>query len=225
MKNIGYSINRVTHSFDGLQLQRFSNIPVSCIGDAMNRTACVPSMLRAMNGRRLQGAAYTVRVPAGDNLMFYYAIDNAPKGAVIVVDGGGYTERALCGEIMVTLAKRKELGGFVINGAIRDLEEIVEIDFPVFACAVSPNGPFKNGPGEINGPVNLCGRIVFPGDILIGDPEGVVCFHSEDMDWVLEKAKAVEEKEERMLLGIETTGNLDLTWVYEKLEREGCEIR
>lgn len=191
----------------------------------MNRTAAIGSEIRPVNRAKLLGTAYTVRAQAGDNLLFYYALDNAKPGDVIVVDGAGYTDRALCGEIMVSMAKQHKLAGFVVDGAIRDWMEISEMtDFPVFAKSTNPNGPYKNGPGEINVPVNIGGRIIYPGDILVGDCNGLVVIHPQDAPQVLEKAKAIMVKEAGMMQRIADTGSLDLTWMYEKLKQDGCEI-
>lgn len=191
----------------------------------MNRTAAIGSEIRPVNRAKLLGTAYTVRAQAGDNLLFYYALDNAKPGDVIVVDGAGYTDRALCGEIMVAMAKQHKLAGFVVDGAIRDWMEISEMtDFPVFAKSTNPNGPYKNGPGEINVPVNIGGRIIYPGDILVGDGNGLVVIRPQDAPQVLEKAKAIMFKEAGMIQRIADTGSLDLTWMYEKLKQDGCEI-
>ena len=222
--NTGYQINREFKRPDPELIRKFAKVPIPNIGDSMNRTAAISSEIQAMNSARLMGTAYTVRVPAGDNLLFYYAIDQAEPGDVIVIDGGGFTERALCGEIMATYAQKRGLAGFVINGAIRDKVEISQMNFPVFAKACCPNGPYKNGPGEINVPVNMGGRIVCPGDILIGDGNGLVVFKPEDAREIFEKVQAVMEKESYMMEDIEQNGHLDLRWMYQKIENDKCEI-
>lgn len=223
--NTGYKIIKDFPRPDRSLVERFSQVPVPNIGDAMNRTAAIGAEIRPVNKAKLLGTAYTVRVQAGDNLLFYYALDNAKPGDVIVVDGAGYPDRALCGEIMAAMAKKHQLAGFVVDGAIRDWAEISEMtDFPVFARNTNPNGPYKNGPGEINVPVNIGGRIVYPGDILVGDGNGLVTIHPEEAEDVLEKAFAVMKKEAGMMQRIEETGSLDLGWMYEKLKQDGCEI-
>ena len=219
--NIGYQLGPDFRRPDPALIAQFSGIPVPNIGDCMNRTAAISSAIASVNGVRMQGCAYTVRVPAGDNLLFYYAIDNANPGDIIVVDGGGFTERALCGEIMAALAEKRGLAGFVIDGAIRDKAEIREMDFPVFCRAFTPNGPYKNGPGETNVPVNIGGRIIHPGDILIGDEGGLVSFSPNQAEELLEKAHAVMKKEAGIMKHIEETASMDLTWMYDKLKAEG----
>lgn len=222
--NIGYCIKNDFPRPSAELLAKFDGIPVPNIGDAMNRTAAISAQITPVNNVRLTGTAYTVRVPAGDNLLFYYAIDNARPGDVIVVDGGGFEERALCGEIMATYAAKRGIAGFVINGAIRDKVELSGMNFPVFARAACPNGPYKNGPGEINVPVNIGGRIVCPGDILVGDGNGLVVVRPEDAENVLASAQAVMKKEAGMMKEIEEQGKMSLGWMYEKITNDQCSI-
>ncbi len=222
--NIGFKINKNFHRPSRDVLAEFADIPIPNIGDAMQRTAAISSSIKSVNNERLSGTAYTVRVPAGDNLLFYYAIDQASPGDVIVVDGGGFTERALCGEIMATLAKERGLAGFVINGAIRDYVELSQMEFPVFAIASCPNGPYKNGPGEINVPVNIGGRIVCPGDILIGDKNGLVSFKEEEVPEIIENVNTIIKKEQALMDDIKKNRRMDLRWMYQKLAVEQCTI-
>ena len=222
--NIGYCIKNDFPRPSAELLAKFDGIPIPNIGDAMNRTAAISAQITPVNNVRLTGTAYTVRVPAGDNLLFYYAIDNAKPGDVIVVDGGGFEERALCGEIMATYAAKRGIAGFVINGPIRDKVELSGMDFPVFAKAACPNGPYKNGPGEINVPVNIGGRIVCPGDILVGDGNGLVVIRPEDAEKVLASAHAVMKKEAGMMQEIEEQGKMSLGWMYEKITNDQCSI-
>jgi RraA family protein len=169
------------------------------------------------------GTAFTVKAPAGDNLMFNRAIDLALPGDVLVVDGGASLERALCGEIMISHAKYRGLAGFVINGCVRDIDAIASIDFPVFAIGNNPNGPLKNGLGEINVPVVAGGMAILPGDILIGDIDGVVVVRPRDAIEVA--AKAVKQNEgERKLLESIAAGTWDRSSFAAVLAEKGCEI-
>ena len=224
MKNTGFKIIKNFKRASKKILNEFSKIPVSVIGDSMNRTAAISSAILPINQNKFVGTAYTVRVQAGDNLLLYYAIDQAKPGDVIVVDGNGFTERALCGEIMINYAKSRGLAGIIVDGAIRDKIEISQIDFPVYARSATPNGPYKNGPGEINVPVNIGGKIIQPGDILVGDGNGIVVISPEDTKEVLEKAKKILEKEKQMLNDVLNKNQLDLGWVYKKLKDNGCEF-
>lgn len=143
----------------------------------------------------MAGRALTVRVAAGDNYHIHKALDLVQPGDVVVVDGDGSTERALIGGIMSAIAKSRGAAGMVLNGAIRDTAEIGADDFPIFACGVIHRGPYKNGPGAINVPVVIGGMIVNPGDIVVGDHDGVVAFPPQNADKLLEAVRAQERKE------------------------------
>lgn len=145
------------------------------------------------------GRAFTVKVVAGDNLFIHKALDLARPGDVLMVDGGGETSRALIGEIMVAIAKSRELAGFVIDGAIRDSGTIGGGDFPVFARAAIHRGPYKNGPGAIGQSVCIGGMVVNPGDIVVGDADGVVAFPVTGANELLQAVRAHERQEEEML--------------------------
>lgn len=145
------------------------------------------------------GRALTVQVAAGDNKLIHKALDVVEPGQVIVVDGGGETSRALIGEIMVAIARSRKVAGFVIDGAIRDSGAIGAGDFPVFARAAIHRGPYKHGPGAINVPVCVGGMVVNPGDIVVGDHDGVVAFPVAGADALLEAVRAHERMEEEML--------------------------
>ncbi|MCR3955625.1 MAG: RraA family protein [Gudongella sp.] len=224
MANLGF---RVFENFERPRkdlVEAFRDMPVANIDDNMGRIACVNSSIKPCNDAKLLGTAFTVKVPFGDNLMFHKALDMAKEGDVIVVAGGGFKDRALCGEIMMNYARMKNLAGFVIDGAIRDDETTKTMDFPVFACGVNPNGPYKNGPGEINVPVAVGGQVVFPGDIVVGDRDGLIFIRPEDAEELLEKVEAFHEKEVVILDSIAKGLGLDRTWVEKALEEKGCEF-
>jgi RraA family protein len=150
----------------------------------------------------MAGPALTVRVAAGDNLAIHKALDLVKPGDVVVVDGDGDTSRALVGEIMMTIAQVRGAAGFVINGAVRDLNAFVQAGFPCFARAAIHRGPFKNGPGEINVPVSIGGLIVAPGDIVVGDDDGVVAFPQAIAADLLEAVHGQEAREADILRSI-----------------------
>lgn len=218
MTNVGYQIVTSIPRPDQALVERFRGISTTVIGDAMQRTAALPSRIRACNDVPLLGTAYTVRVPEGDNVMLYYALDNAEPGDVIVVAGGGFTERALCGEIMVRFAASRGIAGLVVDGAIRDAAELRDLDIPVHAVASSPNGPYKNGPGTVNEPVSLGSRVVHPGDLIVGDATGVVSIPVSEAEAVADECEAIVKKEEAMLDRIARNEGMDLAWMYAKIE-------
>src|SRR5262249_40916221 len=163
--------------------------PTSIISDNLSRLpGCVG--LRAFHrGGRLVGTAFTVRTRPGDNLAIHEALALAGTGDVIVVDGGADDTRALVGEIMKTIAEYGGIAGFVIDGAIRDAAAFGASDFPCFARAAIHRGPYKNGPGEINVPVSIGGCVVSPGDLVVGDGDGVVAFAASVAEPVIEAVR------------------------------------
>ena len=143
----------------------------------------------------LCGPALTVRVRPGDNLMIHKALMMALPGDVLVIDGGGDLTQALMGGLMRTTALRCRLGGLVIDGAIRDLVEWAEGVIPVFARGHTHRGPSKEGPGEINVPIACAGLAVVPGDLILGDADGIIAIRASQADEVLAAARAHLVKE------------------------------
>lgn len=181
-------------------LEEFKTAATAVISDNLER---LPGAVGLLPFHRhtgtMVGRAFTVKVAAGDNLYIHKAVDLAEPGDVIVVDGGGETSRALIGEIMVAIAKSRHFAGFVIDGAIRDSGAIATDDFPVFARTVTHRGPYKHGPGSINVPVCVGGMVVNPGDLVVGDADGIVAFPAKDASDLLKAVRAHERKEEEML--------------------------
>lgn len=223
MSNVGFrQFNKITRP-DKATVELFRGIPAPNIGDNMNRIYCL-SGLMPFNKTPLLGTAFTVKVPAGDNLMFNRAIDLAEPGDVLVIDGGASLERALCGEIMISYARSRGLAGFVVNGCIRDVDAIAEMDdFAVFAVGVNSNGPLKNGLGEINVPVVAGGMAILPGDILVGDADGIVVVRPADAVEVAARARGQNEGERRVLEQI-AAGTWDRSSFPKILAEKGCEI-
>lgn len=176
-------------------VEQFRDLPTSNINDEMNRLFCMDAGIKPYNKLHLIGTAVTVHAPVGDNLMFHRAIDLAQPGDVVVVDGAGALERSLAGEMMITYAAKRGLAGLVVDGAMRDLDGILRAEIPIYARGINPQGPFKNGPGEINVPISCGGQVVFPGDILVGDEDGIVVIRPDWAEEVLAKAKGKYEKE------------------------------
>lgn len=170
-------------------VESFRGIPSSNIGDCVRKMYCMFGGIRPFNSHGLLGAAFTVIVPSGDNLAAQTALDYAKPGDIIVIDGAGYTDRALVGGMMLAYAEMRKLGGFVVNGAVRDLEDIRASKLPVFAKSATPLGPYREGPGEINVPVVCGGQVVMPGDILVGDADGLVVIPRCDAPALLEVAR------------------------------------
>lgn len=123
----------------------------------------------------MSGVAYTVKARGGDNLALHAALNLAGEGDVIVVSNEEDSTRSLIGEVMMSyLRYTKKIAGIVLDGPIRDIDEIGKWDFPVYCTGTTPGGPYKEGPGEINVPIACGGVSVMPGDIILADPDGVI---------------------------------------------------
>lgn len=221
--NYGCKINLNYARADRALVEQFCGIPVANIDDCMNRLAALDASIRPLNHAPLLGTAFTVRVPAGDNLLFHKAMDLAQPGDVIMIDAGGCMERAILGELMTTYCKVRGLAGIVVDGCIRDRAELAQMDFPVYAKGATPNGPYKNGPGEIGTVISIGGQLVYPGDIIIGDGDGVIAIRPDEAPALLEAAKEVERKEAGIMRGI-LQGQYPRPWVDEKLREIGCDF-
>lgn len=202
-------------------IDQFRGIPSSNIGDVTERLFCTNSSLRPMNKTPMAGVAFTVKCPAGDNMMFHMAMDLAQPGDILVVDGQGSMDRALAGEIMIRYCKARGLAGVVVEGCMRDEEAIRGMDFPVYCKGITPQGPYKNGPGEINVPVCAGGQVILPGDILIGDQDGIAVIHLKDGLKLLRELKEKVAQEEKLISSYKT-GNMDYE-EHENLYRKKLE--
>ena len=204
---------------------QYADLAVADICDALGRNAALPAALKPFNTARMVGTAYTVNLPASENLLPYYAVDNAQPGDVLVVACAGYTERAVAGEIVAALAKARGLAGFVIDGAVRDAEALRQTDFPVYARAVSPNGPYKDACGEINVPVSMGNVVIQPGDLIVADADGIVAIRKQEAVSVAEQARKITQAGLEKLRSIEKKGSVDMAWLYDKLSKSCCDIR
>ena len=198
---------------------------VSNLCDSMGRTHNAGGgALRPMHrGGTLCGPALTVRTAPGDNLLIHKAIDLAQPGDVIVVDGGGALDAALIGDIMTSYALTRGVAGFVIDGAVRDTKELAMRDLPVYARGISPRGPTREGPGEINVAVSIGGTVVHPGDIVVGDADGLVIVPPSQAQSILAAVTNLLAKEKSLLESI-ARGSVDRRWVDETLAAKGCTL-
>ncbi|WP_342595943.1 RraA family protein [Salinicola lusitanus] len=221
---VGNRILQRKRSVDQRLVKAFAALPVAVVSDSMSRVFAGGSNLRPMHrDGNLAGVALTVRTRPGDNLMLHKAIDMAEPGDVIVCDAGGDTTNALMGELMLAYAVKKGVAGFVLNGALRDLDGFRETNLPTFAAGVTHRGPYKNGPGEINTPINLGGMVIEPGDLIIGDSDGMLAVPYDDAETVLEAAQAKQAAEEKQMAAIHA-GENDRSWVDAALKAAGCEM-
>ena len=224
MANPGMRIKQNFVRPDRTLVEAFANIPVANIGDNMNRIACMNARVRPMNSSRLLGCAFTVKVRTGDNLMFHKAIDMAQPGDIVVIDAQNEQSYAIFGELMILWLRRRGITGVVVDGCIRDYDNISAMtDIAVYATGITPNGPLKEGGGEINFPVMCGGLVVNPGDIIVGDSDGVVVINPADAPDVLKKALAQNAKENQSMKDIEQL-TWNRSWVDVSLAAKGCEF-
>ena len=196
----GYRINPRNPGPSRELVEAFRDVPVAVAGDCMGRSVGAIG-LKVYHGdlaARLCGPAVTVRVRPGDNLMIHKAMLMAEPGDVLVVDGGGILSQALAGGLMRTTAIAQKLGGFVLDGAVRDLVEWAEGGMPMFAKGHTHRGPSKDGPGEVNVPIACAGLAVGPGDLVLGDADGVIAIPADDVEALLPAVRAHLAKEEKM---------------------------
>lgn len=200
-------------------------IATAHLSDNMQRLHAIAAELRPYHkGGKLVGPALTVKASPGDNLLVHKAIDIARPGDVIVVDAGGINAQAIIGEIMSSLAERNGVAGMIIDGAIRDADALAKSRFPVYARGVTHRGPYKNGPGEINVPVVIGGAVVNPGDLIIGDEDGLLALPPALAAETMVLAQAQAKKEAALLRAIRGKGKVDRRWVDETLQAKGCRI-
>jgi RraA family protein len=193
-------------------LDALRELAVSLLSDNMARVSGTTGLCPFHRPRPMAGTAVTVRTRGGDNLAIHRAFDYCRPGDVLVIDGGGELSQALMGEIMASFAESLGVQGLVIDGAIRDVGALSQRDFPVYARGVTHRGPYKNGPGEINVPVTVGGMVVHPGDIVVGDADGVLAIAPADVEAVIEGARKQAAKEAAALKSI-VEGRFDRSWV------------
>jgi regulator of RNase E activity RraA len=130
MSCVGLKINPRVNTDKSL-IAQFKDLPVANIGDYMNRLAAVDQSIKPFNKSRLLGSAFTIRLPEGDNLLLHKALDLAEQGDVFVIDAAGATQRAILGELMLSYCRKKGISGILLDGCIRDVEAIAEMDIAV----------------------------------------------------------------------------------------------
>ncbi|KJC50544.1 dimethylmenaquinone methyltransferase [Bradyrhizobium sp. LTSP885] len=198
----GFSIQPRIDAIPQSTVDSFRSVPTAHASDCMGRSLGARG-LRAYHGdAAMCGRAITVRTRPGDNLMIHKAMEIAEEGDIIVVDGAGDLSQALVGGLMRTTAIKRKLGGFVIDGAVRDIAEFAEGGFACFALGHVHRGPSKEGPGEINVPIACAGLEVAPGDLVLGDLDGVIAIKPSDLPGLLDRVRAHAAREDKQRAAI-----------------------
>ena len=207
-------------------IEKFSKLPAANVADTMGRLCAMHSDIKLMSkpSKFMCGPALTVKARPGDNLMIHAALDISQPGDIIVVSNEGDRSQALMGEIMTVYASSfLKLGGIVLDGPMRDIDSISKMDFPFYASGTTPGGPYKEGPGEVNVPI-ACGRIsVNPGDIILGDQDGVIVIPREDAEDIYEKALKLSEGDQAKV-NAAREGKNNRDWVKNTLEKKAIEF-
>lgn len=203
------------------QVQRARAFQSAILCDVYGRRGTLNARVQGLNpAMQVAGPAFTVEVRPGDNLMFHVALALAQPGDVIVVDGKGDDTCALFGELMVSQAAAAGLAGFVVDAACRDTDTLAQSPFPIFAAGRNPCGPTKGLQGTMARPIAVAGAPVQPGDLVLGDADGVVIIPRAEVDRVL---AAAEKKlaDERVRLEEIARGELVSPWLHDALSAAG----
>ena len=200
-------------------VEAFRTVVTPHLSDNLDRLAGITTLHRYHRGRKLVGTAFTVKTRPGDNLPIYHAMPLLQPGHVLVIDGGGDMNNALVGDLILTYLLQRGCVGLVVDGAVRDTAAFLEADFPCYARGVSHRGPYKNGPGALNLPVAIAGQVVNPGDIVVGDEDGLVTFPPSDAQRLLDAARRSAAKEEAIRAEI-LTGRVQQSWLEPFLQQQ-----
>ena len=203
-------------------VKKASAFAASILADVAGRRGTLDGRITAVSpALKLAGPAFTVEVRPGDNLMIHAAMTMAKPGDVLVVDGKADRTCALMGSIMINACKKLGLAGVILDAAVRDLEELRELGFPVYSVGTNPNGPTKFVPGRINWPISCGGLAIRPGDLVVGDADGVVVIEREKAESLLDLAAKKVADEKARIADIVAGRNLRPKWLEGSLRAAG----
>lgn len=178
------------------QIEQFRKFPTGNVCDANGKAGNMDAGIKPIDTKsKLVGPAVTVRAFPGDNLLYFKAMEEAAPGSVLVIDARGYVSAGAMGDMMVTACIAKGIAGVVLDGACRDANDIEESGFPFFTRGLNPGGTVKESVGPINTTIQCGGVMVSPGDLIVGDRDGVVVVSQAKVPEVLSRAQAIFDKE------------------------------
>lgn len=219
----GFHIGESPDAVNEQWLVKYRQIPSAIISDCLGRNVGGLG-LRPYHGKgHMCGTAITVRVRPGDNLMTLKAIQMARPGDVLVVDGSGDQTRAIIGGIMRAMAIKAGIAGIVVNGVLRDRDDWLDGRMPIYALGCVHRGPSTDGAGEINVPVSCAGLVVNPGDLMVGDSDGVVAITQAQLGVVYDRCRQLLDREAMIMKGIEDD-TLDPDRFNALLRAKGCPV-
>ncbi len=215
-------IRRDFARLDAATVQAASAYASSILADVAGRRGAMDGRIAALSpAMRVCGPAFTIEVRPGDNLMIHAAMAMARPGDVLVIDGKADRSCALMGSIMLNACKKLGLAGVVLDASIRDTEELVELGFPVWSVGANPNGPTKFVPGRINWPVSCGGVTVHPGDLIVGDADGITVVEREKAASLLPLAARKVADERQRITDITGGGAIRPQWLEASLVAAG----
>jgi regulator of RNase E activity RraA len=201
-------------------LERFAGLASSNVADAMGRFGFMDAGMQSRSALPLCGLAVTVQCRPADNLMVHKALQVAQPGDIVVVSTCGNTTSAVFGELMCHTATAAKLGGIIVDGAVRDVEGIKRLAFPAYSRAVCPGSCDKDGPGEINVPISCGGTVVSPGDIIVGDGDGIAVVPRDSAAEILARVVQLMDRETKRVSEIDA-GQIFKAEIDETLRSKG----
>jgi regulator of RNase E activity RraA len=224
IKNPGFVIYTKVNRPPRDLVDPFKEFGTTNITDSLGRFGAMEYNLKPLlPGTRIVGTAITVRSRPCDNLLIYKAIELSQPGDVIVIGNYQYETNATWGDITSMMARARGVAGMVTDGLARDIAGLREVGLPVFARGLIPNSPMKDGPGDINIPVTCGGVLVNPGDIIVGDDDGVVVVPKAMAEMIITKTRDLLAKEEKTIQNIQS-GRVIPEWVDSELASGGAQI-
>ncbi|WP_443114490.1 4-carboxy-4-hydroxy-2-oxoadipate aldolase/oxaloacetate decarboxylase [Herbaspirillum seropedicae] len=186
------------------QIQQLRELGSATVYEAQGAKGALDHGMKPIDpASRLAGPALTVDARPGDNLVLHYAVLQAKPGDVLVVDAKGFMEAGPWGDVLTVLAMKKGIAGLVVNGCVRDANTIIDLGFPVFCRGLSIKGTGKHQPGKVNVPIVIGDVLIHPGDIIVGDRDGLAVVARSEVETTIASSMAREEKEQKMRQAIE----------------------
>ncbi|MDB5775953.1 MAG: hypothetical protein JWP38_2086 [Herbaspirillum sp.] len=225
MSNSASPLDDIQRDFERVSpeiVKKASAFASSILADVAGRRGAMHGRIKPLsNSTRMAGPAFTIEIRPGDNLMIHAAMAMAKPGDILVIDGKADRTCALMGAIMLNACNKMGFGGVIMDASHRDTEELLELGFPVYSVGANPNGPTKYVPGRINWPI-MCGDIaVSPGDLIVGDADGVVVVEREKAESLLTLAAGKVADEQQRISDIVSGKALRPKWLEASLRAAG----
>lgn len=181
-------------------IDRIGSFSAATIHEALGKQGALPAAIKPISpAMKLCGPAYTIQSMPGDNLLFHRAIASASPGDVLVAEVSGFYEAGYWGEILTVASLARGLAGLVIDGCVRDANEIEALGYPVFCRGLSIQGTTKHGTGTLNSPISIGDVQITPGDMIVGDRDGLVVVPAGRVEDTIAKCEARIQKEQRTM--------------------------